>query len=296
MKRVLIAGAAVLAIASLAAAQAQPAGSSGTQTKPAAQAHPPAPAPLKGVKPPPQAKTPEEYAAFNTAFGSAQGPDLAAGEAAAREFQAKYPQSELASQLYTVVFFNSIQANNADKAIDMGREALKLEPTNPVASVYTATVLAETTRETDIDAAEKFDEAVKDANAGLQNVDTSLTLAANVTQDQVDGIRADLKARAYDALGLIAFKRKDDAGAEKYLRQSLQATGGAGDPMTHLRLAVTLDRQGKYAEALTEANKAAATAPPDQPVAKQAQAEVDRLKKLTGSGGTATPAPQTTPR
>jgi hypothetical protein len=53
--------------------------------------------------------------------------------------------------------------------------------------------------------------------------------------------------------------------------------------MTHLRLALALDNQQRYAEALAEANKSAALAPADQPVAKLAQTEIDRLKKLSST-------------
>ncbi len=224
-----------------------------------------------------------------------QGPDLAAGEAAARAFQAKFPQSELTSQLFLQLLFKSTQANNADTAVNMGREVLKLDATNPVAADYVAWVLAETTRETDLDGAQKFDEATRNANIALQNVDANLVLAPGVTQQQADATRADLRARAYDALGLVQLKRKDDAGAEKYLRQSIEVRGEPGDPMSHFRLALALDRQARYADALTEAKKAAALATPDQPVAKSAQAEIERLNKLTGAPAPAAAAPGTAP-
>lgn len=295
MKKILMTAAAALALTALAVAQTQPAPGAGTQTGTSTQAPAtPAPtqaAPTPGLKPPPQAKSQEEFNAFIAAAKAADSPDAAAAEAAARDFQAKYPNSELISQLYMALLFKNIQANNSDKAEDMGREVLKLDPNNPVAAIYTALILAETTRETDIDAAQKFDEASKDASLGLQNVDTNLMLAASVPLEQVNATKADLKARAYDTLGLIAFKRNDFTTAEKDFRQSVQVRGEPGEAMTHLRLALALDKQNKYGDALAEAQKASSLANQQDSVARSAQAEIDRLKKLTGAGGgAATPA------
>lgn len=324
MKKILIAALAALALAVAASAQTQSAPGSqtpapGAQTQPSAPpaqaptgaqpqpSAPPAQAPTlgtqtqpsgpppppphpAGLKAPPQAKTQEEYTAFTTAANAINSPDPAAAEAAAKDFQAKYPNSELTSQLYMQLLFKNIQANDSEKAIAMGQEVLKLDPTNPVAAIYTGLILAESTRTTDMDSAQRFDEAAKDANVGLQNVETNLMLAANVPQAQVDATKADLRSRAYDTLGLVAFKRNDFVTAEKDFRQSIQVRGEPGEAMTHLRLALSLDKQNKYNDALTEADKAVSLANPQDTVAKSAQAEVDRLKKLTGAGASTAPA------
>ncbi len=296
MKQILLTAAAVVALAAFAVAQAQPAPAPKTQA-PATTPATPAPAqaaPVKGLKPPPQAKTQEEFTAFQAAAQAAAGPDPAAAEPAVRDFQAKYPNSELTSQLYLALLFAYNGARNLDKAADMGREVLKVDPPNPVAAVYTGLILAESSRGTDIDAAQKFDEANKDANTGLQNVETNLQLPANVTQEQADATKADLKASAYDTLGLVAFKRNDFPTAEKNFRQSIQFRPQPGDAMSHLRLALSLDKQNKYKEALPEAQKAVSLANPQDNVSKSAQAEVERLQKLTGGAGAATP-PATPP-
>ncbi len=298
MKQILLTAAAVLAFAALAMAQSQPAPPARTQapttTAPAQTAPPPSTA-VKGLKPPPQAKTQEEYNAFMAAAQLAYGNDTAAADAAARDFKVKFPNSELTSQIYMGLMLNSIRMNNSERAVDMGREVLNLDPSNPVAAVYTSLVLAETTRETDIDAAQKFEEANKDANIGLQNVETNLMLAGSVPQETVDATKIDLKSRAYDTLGLVAFKRNDFTTAEKYFRQSIQMRGEPQDAMSHLRLALALDKQNKYKDALPEAQKAASLADPQDSVAKSAQAEVERLQKLTGTGGSAAVPPNQPP-
>ena len=298
MKKILMTAAAAIALAALAVAQTQPAPAPKTAPSAGTQAPAtPAPAqaaPLKGLKPPPQAKSQEEYSAFLTAAQAAAAPDPAAAEPAVRDFQVKFPGSELTPQLYLALLFSYNGARNLDKAADMGREVLKVEPTNPVAAVYTGLILAESTRGTDIDATQKFDEANKDANSGLQNVEANLMLPGNVTQEQADGMKADLKATAYDVLGLVAFNRNDFSTAEKNFRESIRLRPQPGDPMSHLRLALSLDKQNKYKEALPEAQKAVSLANPQDHVSKTAQAEVERLQKLTG-GGSGTTAPATQP-
>ncbi len=289
MKQILMTAAVAMIFAASTVAQTQPA----PGANPPAAPTPTQAAPAKGLKPPPQPKTQDEYNAYIEAVRLTDGPDVAAAEAAARDFQAKNPTSELSSQLYLALLFAYNRSNNLDKAADMGREVLKLEPTNPVAAVYTGLIVAESTRNTDIDAAQKFDEASKDANTGLQNVDANLMLPGNVVQQQADATKAELKASAYDTLGLVAFKRNDFTTAEKNFRQSIQVRGEPGDAMSHLRLALSLDKQSRFSDALPEAQKAASLSNPQDNVNKSAQAEIERLKKLAGAGGAAaTPASQ----
>ena len=68
--------------------------------------------------------------------------------------------------------------------------------------------------------------------------------------------------------------------------------------MTWLNLAVALDKQQKYPDALTAANKAAqlAAAPEYKEVLQAAQGEQARLKQLTGAGGTTPSASAPAPK
>jgi hypothetical protein len=77
----------------------------------------------------PQAKTQEEYAAYNTVAAQA---DVAAAEIAANDFAQKFPQSELTSLLYGQLMQKYYSQNKPDKTIEMGRKTLKLDPSNPL--------------------------------------------------------------------------------------------------------------------------------------------------------------------
>jgi tetratricopeptide (TPR) repeat protein len=96
-----------------------------------------------------------------------------------------------------------------------------------------------------------------------------------------------LKSEAYAILGKLAADAKNWPEAESNLRKSIDALPQQPDPVAVFRLAVALDMQNKYPEALKFANQAVDLTKdrPDSGVGKAAREEQDRLTKL--NGGTA---------
>jgi tetratricopeptide (TPR) repeat protein len=250
------------------AAQTAPAGQTAGQTT--------APA----GKRPPQAKTQAEYAAFNSAMALT---DPAGLEKAADDFATKYPESELRVLLYRKAMQEYQQANNADKMTDMAHKALALDPDDPEALLGVAQVLAEKTRDTDLDKDQKLDEAKKDAERALATVDTDLP-TAGVDPARLAQVKGFLKSEAYAILGALASITKNWPEAESNLRKSIDAFPEQVDSIAVFRLAVALDMQNKYPEALKYANQAVDLTKdhPDSGVGKAAREEQDRLTKLNG--------------
>src|SRR5277367_88167 len=122
----------------------------------------------------PMAKTQEEYAAFNVANALT---DPAAQEKAANDFATKFPDSELRPLLYKSVMHAYQQGNNADKMMEMAQKVLTFDPDDPEALLGVAQVLAERTRETDLDKDQRLAEAKKDAQRSLVTVDTDIPTA-----------------------------------------------------------------------------------------------------------------------
>src|ERR1700693_11800 len=116
--------------------------------KPAAQNAPAGQAAAPAGKRPPQAKTQEEFAAYKAAVALT---DAAAQEKAANDFAAKFPDSELRPVVYKSVMHLYLQVNNGDKMIEMAQKILSYDADDPEALVGTAQVLAERTRDTDLD-------------------------------------------------------------------------------------------------------------------------------------------------
>jgi tetratricopeptide (TPR) repeat protein len=241
-------------------------------------------------KRPPQAKTQPEFDAFKTASAIT---DPAALEKAADDFAAKFPDSELRILLYKTAMRGYQNANNADKMLDMARKCLALDPNDPEALVGVAEVLTERTRDTDLDKDQRLDEATKAAQKALQTVDTNVALPAGTPQEKVDQYKGLLRSTAYSVLGALDFNKNNFAGAEANFRKSVDAFPQQPDPITVLRLSLALDRQNKYPEALTFANKAVGMTQEGSNAGSLARRERDRLVQLTG--GTPAPAPAGSP-
>lgn len=295
MKRVAMT-CAILSIASFTFAQAS--GTAPTQNQPSGQQQP-APAQQGGqaappLKHPPQAKTQPEYDGFQAASGNA---DPAALEKAADDFSAKFPDSELRILLYRKAMELYRGANNADKSMEMSRKVLAIDADDPQALVNAAMMIAERTRDTDLDKDQRYQEASKDAQRALQTVDTDVPAA--VPADKVDLYKGYVRSDAYSVLGTIEFNKSNFAGAETNYRKSIDAFPQQPDPVTILRLAIALDRENKYPEALTFAEKAVGMTSQGGSLRTSAERERDRLLQLTGgkpAGSTTTAAPQTTPQ
>ncbi|HZU45582.1 MAG TPA: tetratricopeptide repeat protein [Terriglobales bacterium] len=276
----------VLAFAVSALAQTQPPPAA-PQPQAGAQGQTAAPAAPAGIKRQPQAKTQEEFTAYKQAAGLA---DAAALEKAANDFAAKYPDSELRILLYKAAMRAYQNANNPEKMREMGEKALALDPNDPEALVTVAMVLSEGAHTTDIDFAQKTDQAMSMARKALSTVDTDLEVPPNLPPDKIATIKNGMKSWAYAVIGTIELEKNDYAAAANDLNQSNQLNPMAPDPVTYLRLAVALDKQNKYPEALAAANRAVELAPETTDAGKLARQERDRLQKLTGSTGPMGPA------
>ncbi len=229
----------------------------------------------------PEAKTPEEFKAFQAAMANtdpAKG-SPADAEAAANDFAAKYPESELRAALLQAVMTRYDGAGNSEKALLLARKILTLEPDNTVALVLAAANLAEHTHETDLDKDERLNEAATDANKALGLID-DMPMPATLTPEQVKVARDSLRAWAWNAVGITQYIRNDYAAAETSFQKAAEFGKARPDPVTLLRLALAEDHLGKYPDALTNIEAVLKLVPPDSPVAKLAGQEKERLTKI----------------
>jgi len=285
---------AMLAVASLSFAQGggTTPSQNPTAAQPGAATAPPA-APQAPAKHPPQAKTQPEFDAYKAADANA---DPVALEKAADEFGTKFPDSELRILLYKKAIVSYQNANNADKMMDVARKALAIDPNDVQSLLGVAEVLVERTRDTDLDKDQRLDEAKKDAELALKSVDTETPAA--VPPDKVDLYKGLMRSNAFSILGTLDFNRNNFSGAEANFRKSIDAFPQQLDPITVLRLALSLDRQSQYPEALTYANRAVELTQEGTQVGSMSRRERDRLVQLTGgkpAGSTGGTNPSQTP-
>ena len=286
MKRAIVV--AVLGMSVGSFGQAKPA----AQSAPAAQNTPAAGQAAAAVpqgKRPPQAKTQPEFDAYKAAIALT---DPAAAEKAADDFATKFPDSELRVVVYKLAMQKYQAANNADKMLDTAQKALTFDPDDPEALVGVAQVLAERTRDTDLDRDQKLAEAKKNAERALVTIDTDVP-TAGYPPEKIAQFKGFLRSEAYAVLGTIASNAKNWPDAETNLRKSIEAFPEQVDSVAVLRLAVALDMQNKVPDALKYANQAVDLTKdhPDSAAGKAARAEQDRLTKLS-SGSAPGSAPQ----
>jgi tetratricopeptide (TPR) repeat protein len=262
-----------------AAGQAAPA----TGTTPGTAATPPGKRPL-------QFKTTPEQDAWKAA---AANTDAAALEKASDDFAAKFPDSEARVLLYKNAMRLYQNANNAEKTEAMGRKVLVLDGDDPEALVTVAEVIAERTHDTDIDKDQRYAEAIAMAQKSTQTVDTDVSVPANTPQEKIDQYKGLLRSNAYSVIGTIEFKKDNFPAAQESLQKSIDAFPSNPDPVVVLRLALTLDKQQKYPDALKVANRAVEMTQDNTVIGTPARRERDRLQLLTGG---AAPAPATPPK
>jgi tetratricopeptide (TPR) repeat protein len=256
-------------------AAAQPAAAQGTAAQPAG-------------KRPPQAKTQPEFDAYKAAVASA---DAAALEKAADDFATKFPDSELRVILFKSDMHQYQNANNADKTEELGRRVIAIDPDDPDALTTVAEVIAERTRESDINRDQRFEEGLKMAAKALTTIDTDVAIPPGTPQEKVDAFKAGMRSQAYSTMGTIEYNKGNFAGAQEDFQKAIDAYPSQPYAPDILRLALALDKQQKYDEALKAANRAVELSQESSPIGGSARREQDRLQKLTGH----TPAPSQTP-
>jgi len=274
---------AVLLLTALASFGQQ---SNPSQTPPPAQG---AAAPAKSAGRMLQAQSQDEMKAYQDAFALT---DPAKLEAAANDFAAKYPKSQLRASLYIRAMNLYAQSNNTDKVIDCGRLAIAADPINPVPLVQVASALAESTHDTDLDREQRLAEAAKDAHAAIDNIETGLLVPANADPARVEGAKHSILAMAYDTLGMIDLSKQDYAAAVTNLQKAISQNPANPEAVLYLRLSVAQDKLNQLPQALDSANKAVQYAKDGtaaQNLAKQQQARLQKLMSAAPASGAAAP-------
>jgi tetratricopeptide (TPR) repeat protein len=236
-----------------------------------------------------QAKTTEEYQAYQAAVANAQNPD--AMEKAAGEFAAKYPESELRVLLYRAAMNSYQTGGNSQKMMDMGLKVLGIDKDDPEALIGVAEVLEEHTSPTDLDKDQRANQAISYAQHALETIDTDLAVPAGSPPDRVEAYKKYLRSTALVIVGTVQYKREQYPDAEVNLRKAIDADPSNPDAVVILRLALALDQQKKYPDALQQATRAVELTQENTDVGKTARTERDRLVTVTGGNNTPSSTP-----
>lgn len=244
----------------------------------------PAPGPLaqpaanKGMV---QARTQAEYDAYQAIKNKPQTPEEF--EKAADDFAAKFPDSNLRIVLYRGVMQSYQQAEDTDKMLTAGLKVLALDKDDPEALIVVAEIQEEHTSAMDLDREPRMDQAVANAQHALETIDTDLAIPPGAQPENVDAYKKYLRSAAFAIVGKIQYKQQQYPEAEATLRKALEADAANPDPVVLLSLALSLDMQQKYQDALAQANRAVELTGEDTDVGRSARSEQDRLIEETGA-------------
>lgn len=236
------------------------------------------------AKGPIQAQTQAEYDAYQAIKTKPQ--TSTEFEKAADDFAAKFPDSNLRLVLYRGVMQSYRQAEDADKMMSAGFKVLSLNKDDPEALIVVAEIQAEHTGPMDLDREQRMEQASNNAQHALETLDTQLVVPAGAPPDRVEAYKKYLRSTALAIIGTLQYKRQLYAEAEVTLRKALDADSANPDPVVVLSLALSLDMQRKYPEALQQANRAMELSKEDTEVGKSARTERDRLISQTGGDTT----------
>jgi len=236
---------------------------------------------------PPQAKSKQEYSDYTAAYALSGG---AAVEKAADGFALKYPASELLPYLYSKAMHEYQNEGDRGKMLAMGEKVLDLDPENPVALVLTATVLADTLTDVDLDRDQKIAEIKNNATRALETMDNTFIAPPGTTHAQIEAYKTKLRGLAHAALGIMELKGEDYFAAEEELQAAADLSKTAPDPYVWYNLALAQDSLMRYNKALASINQALQHIAANPELEQLAQAEREKLLKLTGSPAPAKPA------
>jgi tetratricopeptide (TPR) repeat protein len=258
----------------------------------AAQTQPPAPPPAAQTqtapsgRPPIRTKTQDEYKAYQLAISNELIPENM--EKAADDFAEKFPGSDVRVLLYRAAMSSYQTAGNSQKMMEMGLKVLAIDKDDPEALIGVAEVLEERTAPTDLDRVPREAQVIDYATHALRTLDTDLAVPAGTPPEKIESYKKYLRSTAYTLLGSIYYKQENYPEAEAKLRSAIEADSATPDPVVVLRLALALDQQKKFAEALQQANRAVELTKEDTSLGTVARNERDRL--IVQTGGTPMPA------
>jgi len=269
MKRLILA-AMVAALGSAPGAMAQP-----KNGAPAQQSKPQGPAP----------KSKGEQDALVALFNAQGKPDETI--AAAEALLTKFADTDFKD---TALFFEATayqQKGDTDKAQVFAERTLAANPKNFQASLMLSEMIAQHTRENDLDKEEKLAKAEKYGNDTIATLNAAVKPNPQLTDQQWEDAKKDLIARTHDALGMAALVRKKYDAAINEFKMSVEGTAHP-EPAYEVRLASAYNSAGKYDEAIATAEKVMAEA--DTPTQIKQVAQSIRagatVAKQKAAGGT----------
>lgn len=207
--------------------------------------------------------------------------------AAVENLLTKFADTEFKQMALEVAADSARSKSDAPTAIVYFERALEVNPKSLSALASLGKLIAEGTREHDLDREEKLTRAEGYAKKALEVGPTAPKPNANMPDDAWEGQRKDTMSMAHEALAASAVARKKyDAAITEY--KLAMETAATPDPATMIRTGLVYSSMQKYDEAIAMFDKALAV-PDAHPQIKQVAGN-EKVKALTAKKKAAPPA------
>lgn len=246
---------------------------------------------LPGLLAQPKPKSAEELEALKTMFG-AQTAD--ARIAACENVLTKFADSEFKA---VALYFEALsydQKHDYEHTVVFGERAIEADPKYYQAMLLLAGVIAQHTKEFDLDREDKLAQVEKYAKSALELLKDAPKPNTTITDDQWTAAKKDFASQAHAALGMGALARKKLDVAESEFKLSLDVADRP-DPATMVRLGKAYSDDGKYDDAIAQFDKVMAMQDINAQVKQVAQAERARTIQKKSPPKPADPAPPANP-
>lgn len=257
------------------------AGVSGLMAQPQ-QAQPKAPGPAQPKMPAPKSK--EEVDALNAVFTAQNNPDALIK--AVEDALAKFADTDFKD---TLLFFEARayqQKGDLDKAQLYAERVIEVNPKYFQATLMMSELLAQRTRENDLDKEEKLARADRYANDTIAMLKDMPKPNPGLSDADWEAAKKDLVAEAHNAIGLGALIRKKYDVAIDEFRTAVDGAAHS-EPAYQVRLASALQSAGKNDDAIALCDKVMAD-PQAHPQVRQV-AQAVRATAIKAGGKPTTP-------
>jgi tetratricopeptide (TPR) repeat protein len=207
---------------------------------------------------------------------------------AAKEFLAKFPDSEYKSTALFMTADSYQRKNDYENTIVYGEQTVAADPQNFQAMLLLGTTIASRTREFDLDREEKLKSAEGYAAKATEILKTAPRPNPRITDEQWEAVKKDLNTQALEIYALASMARNQpDKAIEQF--NAVIKSSAAPDPTTILRLAAVYAKVNKFDEAIANLDKVLATADLNPTVKQIAEAEKTRAVAAKAKGAPAKP-------
>jgi len=214
-----------------------------------------------------QAKSREEFDAYLLVLSKSALKEVIS---VAEDFEERWPHSELLGQVFELLLNAYRSLGDAVHAILAGEKALKVVPDNLVILSNLAYIIANSTTDP-----QRLAQAEEHARKELR-LSKTILIPKKISPEEWEEIRGRLDSTAHGALGLIAYKRGDVAGAIGEFETAVKLAP-APDPAHYYRLGMLYRTNGNQSKAIEMLQR---TANSNDPTLRQlAEQELKSLRR-----------------